>query len=81
MGKDTELVKDALMEKKEKQSGNAKDLQRLSKEGKDTTATTGIGTGLRFNQGKLRYDLVEPRAHRDMVEVLTDGAAKYFARN
>ena len=48
---------------------------------KDITATTGKGKGLRFNQGKLRYDLVEPRAHRDMVEVLTDGANKYFDRN
>jgi len=82
MGK--EIVEEVIMEKQKKikkQSGNAKDLERLSKEGKDTTATTGVGTGLRFNQGKLRYDLVEPRAHRDMVEVLTDGAAKYFARN
>jgi len=42
---------------------------------------TGRGKGLRFNQGKLRYDLVEPRAHRDMVEVLTDGANKYRSRN
>lgn len=48
---------------------------------KDMTSTTGKGNGLRFNQGKLRYDLVEPRAHRDMVEVLTDGANKYFDRN
>ena len=48
---------------------------------KDTTATTGKGEGLRFNKGKLRYDLVEPRAHRDMVQVLTDGAIKYDARN
>jgi 5'(3')-deoxyribonucleotidase len=39
------------------------------------------GGGLRFNEGKLRYDLVEPRAHRDMVEVLTDGAKKYADRN
>ena len=42
---------------------------------------TSKGNGLRFNQGKLRYDLVEPRAHRDMVEVLTDGAIKYNSRN
>ena len=42
---------------------------------------TGRGKGLRFNQGKLRYDLVEPRAHSDMVEVLTDGANKYQSRN
>ena len=42
---------------------------------------TSKGKGLRFNQGKLRYDLVEPRAHHDMVEVLTDGAIKYNSRN
>lgn len=69
MGKEaTNLVKDAIMEKQKKKL-------------KNTTATTGKGGGLRFNQGKLRYDLVEPRAHRDMVEVLTDGANKYFDRN
>lgn len=43
--------------------------------------TTGRGQGLRYNQGKLRYDLVEPHAHRDMVEVLTDGAIKYKPKN
>jgi len=74
MGKDSELVKEVIMEKQEKNKKEAK------KE-KDMTATTGVGTGLRFNQGKLRYDLVEPRAHRDMVKVLTYGATKYFDRN
>ncbi len=48
---------------------------------KDLTSVTGKGGGLRFNKGKLRYDLVEPRAHRDMVKVLTYGATKYFDRN
>lgn len=43
--------------------------------------TTGKGSGMRFNENKLRYDLVEPHAHRDMVEVLTDGAVKYYDRN
>ena len=56
-------------------------MENQEKKGKDITATTGKGGGLRFNKGKLRYDLVEPRAHRDMVEVLTDGANKYFDRN
>ena len=50
-------------------------------EGKDLTAVTGKGAGLRFNKNKLRYDLVHPRAHADMVDVLTYGANKYFARN
>jgi hypothetical protein len=38
---------------------------------------TGKGSGIRFNSDKLRYDLVEPNAYRDFVEVLTDGAKKY----
>ena len=42
---------------------------------------TGKGDGLRYNKGKLRYDLVNPLAHRDMVKVLTYGANKYFDRN
>jgi hypothetical protein len=80
MGKDN-LVEEVIMEKKKKENIKTEDLERLSKEGKDTTATTGKGGGLRFNKGKLRYDLVEPRAHRDMVEILTMGANKYFDRN
>ena len=44
-------------------------------------STTGIGGGFRYNKGKLRYDLVHPKAHADMVEVLTAGANKYFDRN
>ena len=48
---------------------------------KDFTATTSKGGGLRFNQGKLRYDLVHPKAHADMVDVLTYGASKYYDRN
>lgn len=48
---------------------------------KDFTATTGKGGGLRFNKGKLRYDLVHPKSHEDMVDVLTMGAEKYFDRN
>lgn len=47
----------------------------------DDKFLTGKGTGKRFNNGKLRYDLVEPRAFRDFVEVLTDGAEKYDPRN
>lgn len=42
---------------------------------------TGKGRGLRFNQGKQRYDLVEPHAFEDFVQVLTDGASKYKSRN
>jgi len=42
---------------------------------------TGKGDGMRYNQGKLRYDLVHPQAHADMVDVLTYGATKYADRN
>jgi hypothetical protein len=44
-------------------------------------STTEKGNGLRYNQGKLRYDLVHPKAHADMVEVLTYGVTKYADRN
>lgn len=37
--------------------------------------------GLRYNEGKLRYDLVHPVAHEGMVAVLTKGAQKYDERN
>lgn len=37
--------------------------------------------GLRYNEGKLRYDLVHPFAHKEMVKVLTAGAIKYAPRN
>jgi hypothetical protein len=84
MEKNSELVKELIMEKQnnKKKKGNPIEiLYSPSNIIKDITATTGKGNGLRFNKGKLRYDLVEPRAHRDMVEVLTDGAEKYFDRN
>jgi hypothetical protein len=66
--KENELVKEVIMENQEKKE-------------KDFTAVTGKGQGLRFNKGKKRYDLVEPRAFADFVQVLTDGAEKYFDRN
>jgi len=78
MGNDSELVKEVIMEKQEKKLTNPTEIL-FSPSKKDST--TGKGKGLRFNDGKLRYDLVEPRAHRDMVEVLTDGAIKYASRN
>jgi len=43
--------------------------------------SNGRGTGLRYNEGKLRYDLVQAEAHKDMVSVLTMGASKYADRN
>jgi hypothetical protein len=70
--KDKTLIEQAIMEKKTEKKEEKK---------KDTTATTGKGGGLRFNKGKLRYDLVQPMAMEDFVKVLTHGATKYFDRN
>lgn len=68
-----DIVKEVIMEKNKKTS---KDVLK-----KDKTRTTGVGSGLRFNEGKLRYDLVHPKAYEDFVQVLTDGANKYYDRN
>lgn len=38
-------------------------------------------TGLRYNDGKLRYDLLPPDAIEELVRVYTRGAAKYAPRN
>jgi hypothetical protein len=35
----------------------------------------------RYNQGKLRYDLLEPHALKELVKVFTKGAEKYADRN
>jgi len=40
-----------------------------------------MDSGIRFNQGKLRYDLIHPVAQQGLVEVLSFGATKYEARN
>jgi len=56
-------------------------MENVEENKKNITATTGKGSGLRFNQGKLRYDLVEPHAMEDFVQVLTDGVTKYRSRN
>ncbi len=37
--------------------------------------------GLRYNQGKSRYDLIHPLAEKGMVDVLTYGANKYEEKN
>lgn len=37
--------------------------------------------GLRYNQGKLRYDLEHPTAREGLIKVLTRGAEKYAPRN
>lgn len=40
-----------------------------------------LGTGLRKNEGKLRYDLIHPVANKGLAEVLTLGSRKYEPRN
>lgn len=37
--------------------------------------------GVKFDQGKLRYDLIPPEMLEEAALVLTYGAAKYGARN
>lgn len=39
------------------------------------------GTGLRYNEGKLRYDLMNPFALEQLAKIFTMGAAKYAPRN
>lgn len=48
---------------------------------KPVTTPAKSGEGLRFNEGKLRYDLMHPIAIQGLVEVLTVGANKYAERN
>jgi uncharacterized HAD superfamily protein len=43
--------------------------------------TPKVGEGLRFNEGKLRYDLIHPAAEKGLVQVLTKGSIKYAPRN
>lgn len=37
--------------------------------------------GARYNSGKLRYDLIHPKAQEGLVKVLTAGSVKYSPRN
>lgn len=39
------------------------------------------GTGLRYDKGKLRFDLIHPVANEGLARVLTKGARKYADRN
>lgn len=48
---------------------------------RDTTKMSKDGGGLRFNTGKLRYDLQHTTATEGLVKVLTKGAEKYSERN
>ena len=41
----------------------------------------GKKAGLKFDEGKLRYELVPPSSLRELVQVYTDGARKYGAEN
>lgn len=52
----------------------------MTEENKDKYKTK-IGDAYRYNHGKPRFDLINPLAHRDLVNVLTNGANKYGDRN
>jgi hypothetical protein len=39
------------------------------------------GGGLRYDDGKIRYDLIPPEWEHALAEVMTAGAKKYAARN
>lgn len=47
----------------------------------ESGAATSVSPGLRYNEGKLRYDLIHPIANDGLVKVLTIGARKYSDRN
>ena len=61
-----------LLDEVQKQIEKFNEPKRLSS---DTT------TGIRYNQGKLRYDLVPVFAQEQYVKVLTYGASKYSQDN
>lgn len=44
-------------------------------------AKTNSTQGLRYNEGKTRYDLFEPHAMEELAKIFTKGATKYAARN
>jgi hypothetical protein len=62
-------IKQAVMEKKE----NSTSVNVTLPQDNGTTR----GGGLRFNKGKLRYDLLDPDAVEGIVKVLTYGLEKY----
>ena len=39
------------------------------------------GRGLRYNEGKLRYDLIPAKANEEYAKVLTKGLEKYPPNN
>ncbi len=46
-----------------------------------TNEDMSLGGGLRLNEGKTRYDLLEPWAIEQLAKVFTKGAEKYKAHN
>ncbi len=77
--------KDCLTFTNAERSGYRKRFRRLpcnvSEKVKDMKPKEDNDRGLRYNEGKLRFDLVNPFAHERMVEVMTKGADKYAVRN
>lgn len=71
---------------KVKSKGGGKSKENKTKNSPDTPAIVskpaGVDIkGVRYNEGKIRYDLVPPVFIREIAEVLTYGAVKYSAHN
>jgi len=43
--------------------------------------SNSVSQGLRYNEGKLRMDLIPPEADEELAKILTKGAKKYAPRN
>lgn len=56
-------------------------MEQEKTEGSGEAVKHTAAEGLRFNEGKLRYDLLHPVAQEGIVQVLTFGARKYTLRN
>jgi len=40
-----------------------------------------VNPGIKYDEGKIRYDLVPPKSLRELADVLTFGAEKYAPNN
>lgn len=65
----------------EEERTRQKRMDIIAQNGNDGGHYQKKGGGLRFNEGKLRYDLIHPVGQEGLVKVLTAGANKYEPRN
>lgn len=56
-------------------------LQAVKAEAYDGAANAAASVGLRFNEGKRRFDLIPPDGLAALADLFTRGAAKYAERN